>query len=295
VSKFRQVGVGRAIHRQRGKGGTVSNQARQVRVGRARWTLTSIAVTALLFGVSACSGDDDDDAKSGSSSVSEDTVLATVQSSGPSQADLDAANAKIADQEKQITDLNSQLETANAATAAAQAEADTNKETADQAQSDLTALQTQVDAFKAEFPVTVTASLEPFTNDLVGGYSMTLDEAYCAALPTCGQQRQPVQADIIQGPNGLQLQIPNVFTTGLFMVEGSLFGVTASDKLAFPCTDGTPTPAQVSITIFASGVDVALDGTESLSGLGASVIVSAAPAGSCGPGTIFFASTLTPN
>jgi hypothetical protein len=276
----------------------VSNQSRQGRVGRARWTLTSIAITALLLGVSACSGDDDDDAqsRSGSSSGSEDSVLVTAQSdNAQTQADLDAANAKIAEQEKQITDLTAQLDTANAATADAQDQADTNKAQADQAQSDLAALQTQVDAFKAEFPVTITASLQPYTNDLVGGYTMTLTEAYCAGLPTCGQPRQPVHADIIQGPNGLQLQIPNVFTTGLFMVEGSLFGVTASNQLAYPCTDGTPTNAQVSITIFASGVVVDLDGTESLAGLGASVIVSAAPAGSCGAGTIFFASTLTPD
>ena len=290
------VGAGRA-ERQR-KGGIVSSQVDRGRSYRARWLVASLSALALVT-LSACSGDDDDDnaeSASGTGSASEDSVLVTAQSDeGPSQADLDAANAKIADQEQQITDLNAQLDTANAATADAQAQADSEKTRADQAESDLAALQTQVDDFKAEFPVTITASLEPFTNDLVGGYTMTLTEAYCAALPTCGQPRQPVHADIIQGPNGLQLQIPNVFTTGLFMVEGSLFGVTASNQLAYPCTDGTPTNAQVSITIFASGIDVAVDGTESLEGLGASVIVSAAPAGTCGPGTIFFSSTLTPD
>jgi hypothetical protein len=271
----------------------VSSQSRHSRGGHARWALASVTAAALVLGLSACSGDDDD-AKSGSSS--EDSVLVTAQTEdAQTQADLDAANAKIADQEQQITDLNDQLDTANAATADAQDQADTEKTRADQAESDLAALQSQVDAFQAEFPVTVTASLEPFTNDLVGGYTMTLTEAYCDALPTCGAQRQPVHADIIQGPNGLELQIPTVFTTGLFMVEGSLFGVTASNLLALPCPDGTPTNAQVSITIFASGVVVDDDGTESLSGLGASVIVSAAPAGSCGPGTIFFSSTLTPD
>ena len=49
-----------------------------------------------------------------------------------------------------------------------------------------------------------------------------------------------VRADIIQGPNGLQLQVPGVLTTGLFAVEGSLFGVTASDLIIPNCEGATP-------------------------------------------------------
>ena len=146
----------------------------------------------------------------------------------------------------------------------------------------------------ANFPVTVASSLEPFTDNLVGGYNMTLTEAFCDGIASCGQQRPQVHADIIQGPNGLQLQVPNVFTTGLFMIEGSLFGVTDSDLIVGPCADGTPTNSQVSTTIFANGVTVATDGTQTLSGLGASLFVAVNPAGSCGAGNIFFAATLTP-
>jgi len=221
--------------------------------------------------------------------------LATAQSDlEQAQADLDTANAKIADQEAQISDLNTQIATAKDAATTVQSQLAAETARADKAESDLAALQAQVDAVAANFPVTVPASLEPFTDDLVGGYDMTLTEAFCDGIPTCGQQRPQVHADIIQGPNGLQLQVPNVFTTGLFMVEGSLFGVTDSDLIVGPCADGTPTNSQVSTTIFANGITVDTDGTETLSGLGASLFVAVNPAGSCGAGNIFFAATLTP-
>jgi hypothetical protein len=280
----------------------VSSQSRQGRVGRARWTLSSIAAVALLLGVSACSGDDDDDADdaASSSSASEATAQETAQAD-PEQADLDeaqvelaAANATIADQETQISDLTVQVETEQAAAVDAQDNAAAETERADQAESDLAELQAQVDAVLGEFPVTVPASLEPYADSLVGAYTLHLTEAFCAALAACGQPRPDVRADIVQGPNGLELQIPNVFTTGLFMVEGSLFGVTDSDLIIPPCADGTPTNSQVSTTIFADGIVVAADGTETLEGLGSSVFVAVNPAGSCGAGNVFFAGTLTP-
>ncbi len=266
-------------------------------MGRARWTLASVAAVALLLGVSACSGDDDDD---DASSASEDTAQETTQAD-PEQAELDQtqadladANATIADQEKQISDLNAKVETGQAAAVDVQANLAAETERADQAESDLAELQAQVDAVVGEFPVTVPASLEPYADSLVGAYTLHLSEAFCAGLATCGQPRPDVRADIVQGPNGLELQIPNVFTTGLFMVEGSLFGVTDSDLIIPPCADGTPTNSQVSTTIFADGIIVAADGTETLEGLGSSVFVAVNPAGSCGAGNVFFAGSLTP-
>src|SRR5215210_1502464 len=287
-----RVGVGtRANGRQRRKGGIVSMRSRQGGVGRARWTLASVSAVGLVLALGACNGDDD--AEELSQAASE--LSAAQDQVDVKDASLDDANETITSQESQIDDLNDQVETANQAASDTKSEKEAETERADKAESDLAALQQQVDDVKAEFPVTLTASLEPYTDDLVGGYTMTLTQAYCDALPTCDQNREPVHADIIQGPNGLQLQIPNVFTTGLFMVEGSLFGVTDSDQLAGPCPDGNAINAQVSITIFASGVAVDVDGTEALSGLGASLIVTADPVGSCEAGTIFFASTLTPD
>lgn len=258
-------------------------------MGRARWGLAAFATAALMLAASACSGDDDDDGSA------EDTALATAQADlAQAQSDLDDANATIADQEEQISDLNTQVETAKDAAVEVQATLSAETQRADQAESDLTELQTQVDDFRANFPVTVPASLEPYADSLVGAYTLHLTEAFCDGLATCGQQRPDVRSDIIQGPNGLQLQVPNVFTTGLFMVEGSLFGVTDSNLIVGPCADGTQTNSQVSTTIFANGIDVDIDGTETLSGLGASVFVAVNPAGSCGAGNVFFSGTLTP-
>jgi hypothetical protein len=273
----------------------VSSQSRERRGGRARWALAPVTAVSLLLALSACSGDDDDNADASSSassdaasSADEDTALETAQ------ADLADANATIADQEQQISDLTAEVDTANQTAATAQALAQTETARADKAESDLSDLQTQVDDFEATFPVTIPASLEPFTDSLVGAYTLKLTEAFCDGLATCGAARPDVRADIIQGPNGLQLQIPNVFTTGLFMVTGSLFGVTDSNLIVPPCADGTETNSQVSTTIFADGVTIDTDGTQTLSGLGASVFVAVNPAGSCGAGNVFFAGHLTP-
>jgi hypothetical protein len=269
----------------------VSSQSRQGRVGRAR-ALASVAAVALLLGVSACSGDDDDDE---TSSASEDTAVETAQADlAQAQADLADANATIADQEQEISDLNAKVETGEAAAVDVQANLSAETQRADQAESDLAELQAQVDAVVGAFPVTVPASLEPYADSLVGAYTLRLTEAFCDGLATCGQPRPDIRSDIVQGPNGLELQVPNVFTTGLFMVEGSLFGVTDSDLIVGPCADGTPTNSQVSTTIFADGIVVEADGSESLAGLGASVFVAVNPAGSCGAGNIFFSGTLTP-
>jgi uncharacterized coiled-coil protein SlyX len=292
VSKFRQLGVGTGDLSTAWKGGTVSKHTREGRVGRGRWAVAAVSVAAMVF-VSACSGDDDDNASSSSSS--EDTALATAQTDlEQAQADLDAANAKIADQESQITDLNTQLTDGQTAAATMQSQLAAETARADKAESDLTDLQARVDAVTAQFPITISSSLEPYADSLVGAYTLHLTEAFCDGISTCGQPRPDIRSDIIQGPNGLQLQVPNVFTTGLFMVEGALFGVTDSDLIVGPCSDGTQTNSQVSTTIFANDVIVADDGTQTLSGLRASVMVAVDPAGSCSAGNVFFSATLTP-
>lgn len=280
----------------------MSSQSRQGRVGRARWTLASVTALVLVLGLSSCSGDDDDDddasaaaSESGSESAVEDSELATAQADlEQAQSELDAANATIAEQTDQIADLTTQIETAQAAAVEVQGNLSAETQRADQAESDLTEAQTQIDDFLATFPVTVSSSLQPYAESLIGAYTLHLTEAFCDGLSTCGQQRPDIRSDIIQGPAGLELQVPNVFTTGLFMIEGALFGVTDSNLIVGPCTDGTQTNSQVSTTIFANDVIVAEDGTQSLSGLRASVFVAVNPAGSCGAGNVFFSGTLTP-
>ena len=151
--------------------------------------------------------------------------------------------------------------------------------------------QAQLDDIAAMFPVTVTASLENY--DLVGAYTLSMTEAYCDGFPTCGVPRPDVRADIIKGTNGLELKVPNVLTAGLFDVNGSLFAVVDSNQILEPCGATTRT-ARVSITIFADGVSIAEDGTQSLTGLGASLLISADELDTCSAGVVFFAATLTP-
>ena len=273
--------------------------------------MAALASIALAFAASACSGDDDDDAATeeqgdaagddGDDATAADTADGAGDADGDGdeqvaalQASLEEANATISENEQTISDLNTQVATVEDTNAQTEEQLAAETARADDAEAQLAELQAEIDAFAEQFPVTITASLEPYANSLVGAYTLTLTEAYCDALPTCGTQRPAVRADIIQGANGLELQVPNVFTTGLFMVEGSLFGVTDSNQILPACPDGTPVNSQVSSTIFADGVTIDEDGTQTLSGLGASVLVAANPAGDCGPGNVFFNGTLTP-
>jgi hypothetical protein len=146
-------------------------------------------------------------------------------------------------------------------------------------------------AAAVDFPITVDASLEGY--DLVGPYNLSMTEAYCDGLPACGRKPADVHADIIQGSNGLELQVPNVFTAGLFSINGSLFAVTDSDQILQACGDA-PVNAQISITMFADGVTFQADGTKTLSGIGASLLVAGDPAGDCGAGNVFYAAELIP-
>ena len=149
----------------------------------------------------------------------------------------------------------------------------------------------QLAAMQAMFPIPVDASLQDF--DIIGAYDMTLQQAYCDGLPDCDSTEPDVHADIIQGENGLELQIPNVLTAGLFSINGSLFAVTDSDQLANPC-GSTPRNSLVSVTIFADGISIAADGTQTLTGLGASLLVEVDETDDCGEGVIFFAAQLVP-
>ena len=142
-----------------------------------------------------------------------------------------------------------------------------------------------------DFPVTVDASLEDY--DVVGRYNLSMTEAYCDGLPSCGTNPADVRADIVQGSNGLELQVQNLFVAGLFLINGSLFAVTDSDQILPPCGD-TPVNAQISITMFADGVTIDEDDTRTLTGIGASLLVAGDPAGDCDAGNVFYDAELIP-
>ena len=81
--------------------------------------------------------------------------------------------------------------------------------------------------------------------------------------------------------------MPGLLTTGLFAVEGSRIGLTATDQIVPGC-GGELRRTQVATTVFADGVIINADGTRTMSGLGASLLVTGDAFGSCGPGDAFF-------
>jgi hypothetical protein len=141
-------------------------------------------------------------------------------------------------------------------------------------------------------PLEIDASLDGF--DLVGSYSLQLAEAFCEGLPGCGTVPGAATVSIQTTAEGfLQLVIPNVLSVGLFDTGGSLFGITDSSTVVGPCGT-TPRPARVSVTMFADGVTVDGDGSRTLTGLGASLVVDAPAVEGCGAGLVFYGGALTP-
>jgi uncharacterized coiled-coil protein SlyX len=293
-------------HVKRGKGGDVRGLAINAVPGsRRKWITASIVSVALVAGLGACSDDDDGgaddaateeggdggdgggdtaDANGGDDTGGDDTA-------GGDDAALAEAEATIAEQQATIDDLNTQLATTQADYEAAQAELAATVTRAETAEAEAVELDAQREAVLAAFPIEITSSLDDF--DVIGAYTLQLTEAFCAALPTCGQQRAPIRADIVQGVNGLELQVPTVLTAGLFALEGSLFAVTGSNLIAPPC-NGTPRTAQVSVTVFEDGLSIESDGTRELTGLGASLMVNVPATDQCEEGDVFFSGTLTP-
>jgi hypothetical protein len=269
-----------------------------------------VLAVALVAGLGACS--DDDDGGDGNAATEDDggdtgnedggTDDAGTEDAGDNGDDnggdddggdsaLEEAEATIAEQQATIDDLNAQLETAQADLTATQTELEATITRAEEIEAEAVELDAQREALLAAFPIEITSSLDGF--DVIGPYDMTMTEAFCAALPTCGQPRPVVRPDIVQGTNGLELRVPTVLTAGLFALEGSLFAVTGSDLIAPPC-NGTPRTAQVSVTMFEDGMTIASDGTRALTGIGASLMVHVPATDECGEGDVFFSATLAP-
>jgi hypothetical protein len=245
----------------------------------------SLVVLTLVAALGACSSDDSDSDSDSGATEADAALVAAEERADAAEAELSAAEESLAASEESVETLTADLDTATAANDELAASMETETARADTAEATLADI--------AElFPATVDSSIDGF--DLIGAYTLSLTEAYCNSLSTCGQRRTDVRADIIQGPNGLVLQVPTVFNTGLFAIQGSLFGVTDSTLILAPCPGASERNARVSVTIFADGVTIAADGTKTLTGLGTSILVSGDAAGDCGAGVVFFAGNLTP-
>src|SRR3954465_1540354 len=221
---------------------------RRVRSGPVhalRWLGAVGAIAAL--GLSACSKDE-------AASANSQLDAANTQNS-QLQSDLDDSNA-----------TNSSLAAESAATQAKNDELTASLATETKRADDAEA---QIAAAAGKFPVTVTASTDEF--NVIGTYNMTFTEAFCQGVPQCGTERPGVNARIIQGSNGLEIDVPTVFTTGLLDVKGNLIAGTDSDQILV--CNGAPRNARVLVTIFGNGVMIDQTGAKTLQSLGASVFI----------------------
>ena len=199
------------------------------------------------------------------------------------QADFDELQTQSDTLATERDDVQAQLGVAEAAQEALVAQLDEATERAEAAE-DLIA------AFGEEFPIAISTAITDF--DPIGRYAMTFEEAYCSGLPTCGQVRPAVEAQITQGPNGLMLTVPEMFSAGLLRVNGQLIAATDSDTMA--SCEGISRVLRVTTTVFGAEISVAKDGGRDLSRIGASVFVSAQPQDVCEGINALWGASFTP-
>lgn len=148
------------------------------------------------------------------------------------------------------------------------------------------------DALLALFPVRIDASLEGV--DLVGTYDATYTETYCERLEFCEAVPSTTQVDIRETPEEwLELVMDGYITAGLFRVDGGLYAVTDTMTALSDC-EGTPRLAHITITIYAKGLDIAEDGTTTVTSLGASFTTEAPAVDGCPAGLAFYGAELIP-
>jgi len=245
--------------------------------GRRRLSRLGVAVTLLtVVGLSACSKDE----------------AATANSQlDATQAELDAANTK-------NSELHSNLDDSQATASSLAADNQATQTQNDQLTASLAAetkraddAEAQIAAAVAKFPVTVTASTDEF--NVIGTYNMTFTEAYCQGVPQCGTPRPVVNARIFQGSNGLEIEVPTVFTTGLLDVKGNLIAGTDSDQILV--CNGAARNARVLTTIFVNGVTIDQTGKKTLQSLGASVFIeNHDTSGGCPDVSVFYGAQMVP-
>lgn len=148
------------------------------------------------------------------------------------------------------------------------------------------------DALLDLFPIEFESSL--WGVDLAGQWALSWDQAYCSGFPTCGTNPTFTQLTITETPQRwLRVRADGVFDAGLFDVEGALYAITES-RTAAPACDGVQRPAHVGLTLYASDVSVADDGTHVIQDLGATYVVDAPATGTCPAGVAVYSAELNP-
>lgn len=260
--------------------------------GRSRW-VTSLAVASMLVAVTACSGDDDDDAADAPSTEELDAAVERAEAAEAEAAELadelatvtetaDEATAELAAAQEDVTAAQDEL-----ALAQVQLEATTQRaETAE-------ARVAEIEEVAGQFPISLDSSLIP--DDMPGRYNITFQEAYCDGFATCGTVPGPTTAEIyFTSEQFLRIGVTGILDAGLFALDGSLYGITDSFTALAPC-NGQDRRARITVTLYAGEISVLDDGTRVVNDVNASITIDAPDGGpDCPSGLVFYASSLIP-
>lgn len=250
--------------------------------------------TVVCLGLAACSSDDSTDAGD-SSGTPEDT------SGGDAGGDT-GTGGDLADQvaaaEAEVARLTEELDSATAAADAAAAAADEAAAAKEELSTQLAAETERADEAEGTlegiasiFPVTIDSSLD--NSVIAGTWNIRYEEVYCDTYAFCGTIPRVGQATIATTPERfLRLDIPGILSAGLFSVSGSLYGITDSTQLVAPCENG-PRIARLTVTLYADGVTLTVDGTRTVQEMAASITVASPNEDGCPGGLVFYGAQLT--
>ncbi len=178
--------------------------------------------------------------------------------------------ATVADLERSADVLDAALQTADRRLAAAIAERD---------------------ALAELFPMKFDASLVDV--DMLGDHDVALAQVHCTGVSSCGKVPAIDELRISRTPQGwLWLVIPGYVEGGLSRTGGALHMV-AHSTTALPSCAGVPRQAEITMTLFPGGYQIADDGDRAVVGVGAVMTVEAPAVGECPAALAFYSVELT--
>jgi len=248
----------------------------------------------MCLGLAACSSDDSNGADD-SSGTPEDTSGGDAGSGGDLADQVAAAEAEVARLTEELDSTTAEAAAAaDAAAAAADEAAAANEELSTQLAAETERAdeaEGTLEGIASLFPVTIDSSLD--NSVIAGTWNIRYDEVYCDTFAFCGTTPRVGQATIATTPEQfLRLDIPGILSAGLFSVSGSLYGITDSTQLVAPCENG-PRIARLTVTLYADGVTLAVDGTRTVREMAASITVASPNEDGCPGGLVFYGAQLT--
>lgn len=167
------------------------------------------------------------------------------------QADLDEA---LADQERSAAEIEELTQQRDAIEA------------------ELDDLKAAIENLDSPFPLLIEPNLA--LSAISGNYAPLLTQVSCVGFDFCGAPPTLGQAAISQPGGSVVLDAPGLVRISFDVVGGQLFGTSTDQSLVGPC-GAEPRNAQVVMNLYADEGSVQIDGSTSLSGLAASVLIDA--------------------